>query len=143
MNKLLITLPLALLAGCASLQNAGTAEYSVRPFVDAEGRAMCCEVSVKNGKEIASLDAHIEKRGSDYTVDLKERGVKAFEGQAISAQALGASLTAAQRVALAAILAPAAVAALPAAGAALAAPGLGAAAVGAVGGAAAAGAFSE
>ncbi|MBK8893736.1 MAG: hypothetical protein IPN64_06670 [Propionivibrio sp.] len=88
-------------------------------------------MTVKNGKEIAFLDAHIEKRGDDYTVDLKERGVKAFEGQAISAAAMGAVLTSVQRAALASALLPLMPALLPAAGAALASPGIGAAAVGA------------
>ncbi|MBK8399937.1 MAG: hypothetical protein IPL29_02350 [Propionivibrio sp.] len=103
-----------LLSGCASLQNAGTAEYSVKPFVDTAGRVLCCDVTVKNGKEIAFLDAHIEKRGDDYTVDLKERGVKAFEGQAISAAAMGAVLTSVQRAALASALLPLMPALLPA-----------------------------
>ncbi|MBK8401198.1 MAG: hypothetical protein IPL29_09155 [Propionivibrio sp.] len=132
-----------LLSGCASLQNAGTAEYSVKPFVDTAGRVLCCDVTVKNGKEIAFLDAHIEKRGDDYTVDLKERGVKAFEGQAISAAAMGAVLTSVQRAALASALLPLMPALLPAAGAALASPGIGAAAVGAAGAVAADRALSE
>lgn len=76
---------LSLLTGCSSINNAGTATYTVKPFVTERGEVHCCEVSVTNGKEIASLDAHIEKRGSDYTVDLKERGVMAFKGQQIAA----------------------------------------------------------
>ncbi|MBK8399977.1 MAG: hypothetical protein IPL29_02565 [Propionivibrio sp.] len=40
-----------LLSGCASLQNAGTAEYSVKPFVDTAGRVLCCDVTVKTAKK--------------------------------------------------------------------------------------------
>ncbi len=120
------------LTGCASVQNAGTAEYSVKPVAIGE-KTICCEVTVKNGKEFAYLEAHIEKRGDDYTVDLKEQGVKAFEGQAIAASVIGASLTVAQRAALTTALMPLAPLIIPAAGAAIAAPGIGAAAVGAAG----------
>lgn len=121
------------LTGCASLQNAGTAEYTVRPFLDQSGTAHCCEVAVRNGKEIANLEAHIAKQGDNYTVDLREQGVVAFQGQAIAAGATRVSIDAAAKVAAAAALAPALPALLPAAGAALASPGIGAAAVGAAG----------
>ena len=88
------------LCSCASLQNAGTAEYSVKPFKDAEGTVMCCEVLVRNGKEIASLEAHITKQGGDYSVDLKEQGVAAFKGQGIAADALKEIVDAAVKAAL-------------------------------------------
>lgn len=88
-----------MLAGCASLQYAGTASYSVKPF-EVAGQPVCCEVSIFNGKEIASLDAVIKKSGADYEVVLSQRGIKAFEGQAISAQALEASINAAVKAAL-------------------------------------------
>jgi len=121
------------LAGCASLNNAGTAEYTVRPFLDQSGGVHCCEVRVVNGKEIASLDAHISKEGDNYTVDLKERGVQAFGGQAIAAGATESAIAAAAKAAAAAALTPVIPLLLPAAGTALAAPGIGAAAVGAAG----------
>ncbi len=88
-----------MLAGCASLQYAGTASYSVKPF-EVAGQPVCCEVSIFNGKEIASLDAVIKKSGADYEVVLSQRGIKAFEGQAISAQAMEASINAAVKAAL-------------------------------------------
>jgi hypothetical protein len=88
-----------ILSSCASLQYAGTASYSVRPF-DIAGQPVCCEVSIFNGKEIASLDAVIKKSGADYEVVLSQRGIRAFEGQAISAQALEASINAAVKAAL-------------------------------------------
>jgi hypothetical protein len=122
------------LSGCASLNNAGTAEYSVKPFTDSAGAITCCEVSVKNGKEIASLEAHISKQGDNYTVDLKEQGVMAFQGQQIAAGATQSAIDAAARIAVAAALAPIMPSLLPAAGAALASPGIGAAALGAAAG---------
>lgn len=78
-----------LLAGCSSLDRAGSAEYSIKPFViDKEsGKLACCEITVKNGKEIAGIKAEIRKTGDDFVLILEEQGVKAFEGQAISASA--------------------------------------------------------
>ena len=127
MKNYLILLSLLMLSSCASLQYAGTASYSVKPIVDAKGNVICCSVDVKNGKEIANLEAHIQKDGDKYTVDLKEQGVAAFAGQAIAAGATKEAIDAAVKSALAVALAPI----LPALAPALAAPGLGAAAVGA------------
>lgn len=127
MKHLFIIIALLALAGCASLNNAGTADYQVRPFLDAAGAPHCCEVSVRNGKEIASVKARIEKRGDDYTVEIEQQGVQAFAGQAIVAGATKDALEAAARAAVASALAPL----LPAASAALASGGLPAAALGA------------
>jgi hypothetical protein len=100
----------AVAAGCASLDHAGMAEYQVRPFVDGAGQAHCCEISVKNGKEMASLDAVIVKDGERYTVVLQERGVQAFAGHAIAAGAaktvVDAAAKAAAGAATGAVLAP-------------------------------------
>lgn len=136
MKKLLIMAVMAIflcLAGCASLQNAGTARYSVKPFVvnSGTGAIACCEVVVENGKEISNLKAHIQKQGDNYTVDLEEQGVMAFQGQAIAAGATKEAIDGAAKAAAAAALAPVIPLLLPAAGAALASPGVGAAAVGA------------
>jgi hypothetical protein len=86
--SVLIAAVLLPMYGCASLNHAGTASYSVKPFADQNGNVHCCEVTVHNGKEIESLEAHIEKNGDNYVVDLKEKGVKAFAGQRISASAV-------------------------------------------------------
>lgn len=131
--KFLVPLFLLSLTGCASLQYAGNASYSVKPFQDDKGNVLCCQVDVHNGKEIANLEAHVIKQGNDYTVDLKEQGIAAFQGQAISAGATQEAINAAAKTAVAAALAPILPALLPAAGAALASPGIGAAAVGAAG----------
>lgn len=117
------------LTGCASIQYAGTAAYSIKPFTDETGKVICCAVDVKNGKEIANLEAHVSKQGDDYTVDLKEQGVAAFAGQAIAAGATKEAIDGAVKAALAVALAPA----IPALGASLAAPGLGAAIAGGAG----------
>jgi hypothetical protein len=114
----------ALVSGCASLDHAGSASYSVRPVQIGE-RIVCCEVAIVNGKEYATLDAMLEKRGDDYTVLLSERGVGAFAGQRIAAGGLKSAATAAAGAAAAAALAPVAGAALAsgAAGAAAAVAG--------------------
>ena len=127
----ILVLSVVTLTGCASLQYAGNASYSVRPFIGTNGEQICCQVDVRNGKEIAFLEAHIAKSGDDFTVDLKEQGVAAFQGQAISAGATQAAIKSAAEAAAAAALAPVLPLLVPAAGAALATPGIGAAAVGA------------
>jgi len=78
---------IALLSGCASLQTAGIAEYTVKPIV-IDKQTVCCEVSVKNGKEYASLKASIKKTGDDYSVELEEQTVMAFTGQSTAAGAV-------------------------------------------------------
>lgn len=133
MKKLLLLAVVLMLASCASLQYAGSADYSVKPFKDADGKVLCCAVEVHNGKEIANLEAHITKTGEDYTVDLKEQGVLAFQGQAIASGATKDAIDAAAKVAVAAAMAPVIPFLVPAASAALASGGLGAAAVGAAG----------
>jgi hypothetical protein len=134
MQKFIPVLVLSL-SGCASLQEAGSARYEVKPFTDElTGNQVCCSVTVHNGKEIASLDAQIT-RGADgaVTVHLIENGVAAFQGQAIAAGAAQDAINAAAKAAVATALAPILPTLVPAAGAALASPGLGAAAVGAGG----------
>lgn len=130
MKHTLILVALLGMTGCSSLNQAGTASYSVKPFM-AGDRPVCCEVTVNNGKEIASLDALVEKRGDDYTVHLVEHGVVAFEGQRIAAGAAKTAATSAAKAAAVGGLVVAAPILAPMAGAALAAPGLGAAAAGA------------
>lgn len=93
---------LALLSGCAALQSAGRAEYTVRPYTAADGTVQCCEVHVVNGKEYALLEAHVVKQGDDWRVDLKEQGVAAFQGQAHAANVAQAAIEAA----VATVLAP-------------------------------------
>lgn len=91
LKTVVIACVLGLLAGCASLNNAGTAKYSVEPIVTDSG-PICCRVLVENGKEYASLKAHVERRADgSYVVDLDERNVKAFEGQAKTAGAVKAA----------------------------------------------------
>ena len=116
-------------SGCASLSEAGVASYRIAPLPD----GTCCEVTVHNGKEIAVLDAVIEKTGDNYKVTLHEEGVVAFEGQRIAA---GAAKTAASAAVKAAAIGGAVVAAPvigAVAGTAAAAGTAGAVAVGAAG----------
>jgi hypothetical protein len=119
-------------SGCASLYWAGNSSYQLRQVTDANGKAGF-DISVKNGKEIASVEVHLEKDGEKVVIDLKETGVAAFAGQQISADALKITIKQAAEVAVAAAMAMAAPGVLPLAGAALAGGGLPAAAVGAGG----------
>lgn len=85
MKALAIACVLGFLTGCASLNNAGTARYSVEPILTDKGPPICCRVTVENGKEYASLKAHVERRADgSYVVDLDARNVKAFEGQGVT-----------------------------------------------------------
>jgi hypothetical protein len=131
MKYLLIVIALGL-SGCASLQNAGNANYQLRQITDANGKTGF-DITVKNGKEIASVKVHLQKDGEKITVDLEEMGVAAFAGQQISADALKITIKQAAEVAVAAAMAMAAPGVLPLAGAALAGGGLPAAVVGAGG----------
>ena len=82
-------LPLiALVAGCSSLDQAGVSEYRVKPFIDSKGDVYCCDVDVRNGKQMASVDAVVIKDKDKYTVIIQQRGVEAFTGQASSANVL-------------------------------------------------------
>lgn len=118
------------MSGCASVQNAGTASYSVRPFMSGD-KAICCEVMVNNGKEIAVVDARVIMKGSDVEVRLYQEGVVAFEGQRIAAGAVKTLAEDAVRAAAIGGLTFTAPMLAPALGASLAAPGLPAAATGA------------
>lgn len=130
MRRAIIAIVALALPGCASIQQAGTASYSVKPFM-AGDQAVCCEVTVRNGKEIALLDATVIKRGDDYEVRLHEEGVVAFEGQRIAAGAARTMATSAAKAAAVGGLVLAAPILAPVAGAMLASPGIGAAAAGA------------
>lgn len=119
-----------LLGGCASLQNAGVASYSIKPFT-LDKQTVCCEVTLINGKQYAQLNVDITKDGDKYTVHMVESGVEAFAGQALAAGATKDAIAEAAKIGVAAALAPVLPMLLPSAGAMLASPGLGAAALGA------------
>lgn len=110
---------LLLLNGCASLNFAGNASYSVKPFVTDvnTGTAVCCEVVIKDGKERQSLDVHVIKDGDRYDIILSEKAVTAFQGQEIAAGASKEAIDAAAKAAATAALAPVLPALIPAAGA--------------------------
>lgn len=133
-HVLILGLVAATLSGCASLQYAGNASYSVSPYESKTGALSCCKVEVHNGKEIANVEAHISKTAAgDYVVDIKEQGVLAFQGQQIAAGATKDMIDASAKIAVAAALAPLLPALVPVVGGALLSPGISAAAVGAAG----------
>lgn len=125
MKALTLICLLSLLTGCASLNHAGSASYSIKTNADG------WEVTVNNGKEIAVLDATVIKKGDTIEVRLHEENVAAFEGQRIAAGMVRQIAEEAARAAATAALAAALPALVPSVGAALAAPGLPAAAAGA------------
>lgn len=114
MKTMLALLFLALLTGCASLNNAGTASYRVKPMELSNGTTICCDITIDNGKEYISLDARVIKHGDNYEVFLSERGVAAFDGQRIasvvsfeSAKLVSTAALVAGRVLIAPLVAPA------------------------------------
>jgi len=132
MKRAIVSLILLALGGCTSLQQAGTASYTIRPML-IDGRTVCCEVAVVNGKQYASLDATLIKTGDDYTVTLQERGVEAFRGQEIASGAAksvagvaGKAVAVGGAVLIAPLAAPAVGAALMSGTAGAAAAGVGA-----------------
>jgi major membrane immunogen (membrane-anchored lipoprotein) len=102
--KYLILIAVVLMTGCTSLQYAGSSAYSIRQVIDENGKTGF-DITVKNGKEIALVKAHLEKKGEDFTVDLEEQGVAAFAGQQISADALKITAEQAAKAAVSAALA--------------------------------------
>jgi hypothetical protein len=129
MRYLLIFSVITFFSGCSSLQYGGYSAYSIRQITDENGKTGF-DINVKNGKEVANVKAHLEKKGDDITVDLEETGVAAFAGQKISADALKLTIEQAAKVAAAAAVAAAMPAALPLVGSALAGGGLPAALIG-------------
>ncbi len=113
------------LTGCKSIQDAGNASYKVSPIAVAvpatDGKAattaiVCCQVDISDGKERASLDVHVVKTGDNYDITLSEKGVLAFQGQAIAAGATKQAIDDAAKAAVVAVLAPALPALIPAVG---------------------------
>lgn len=88
MKTVLVLIVLALLAGCGTF---GTSRYAVEPFV-LDGRQTCCRIVIENGKEIGSLQARFKKSGDDWDITLKEEGVKAFQGQAITGAVISSTV---------------------------------------------------
>ena len=81
--EIIFLLALAL-PGCASV-----AEYSVKPIKSTDGTVTCCELSVKNNKDVDKLRAVIRKSGDDFYVELEEHGVKASSSTDAVSNAFG------------------------------------------------------
>lgn len=107
MTRIILTSTLlcVALSGCASLNFAGNASYSVKP-VQVGLAIVCCEVTIADGKERAALDVHVNKAGENYDITFSERSVTAFAGQAIAANATQEAISAAAKAAVVAILGP-------------------------------------
>ena len=113
-NFLLI--PLILLVGCTTLDNAGTSSYRIKPMELSNGSLVCCDVQLNNGKEYASFEARMIKHGDDYEVYVHGVNVLAFKGQEIVATATTDAAKKAASVAGGVLMAPVVA---PAAGAVL------------------------
>lgn len=88
MKRSLIALAVLALAGCASIDNAGHASYTVRSFKGPDGSVACCELEVKDGKEYSGRNIGFQTNGSGAVFQVHEGESKAFKGQAIGAKAL-------------------------------------------------------
>lgn len=131
MKYLLIIIALSL-TGCQSLQYAGSSSYQIRQITDANGKTGF-DISVKNGKEIATVKAHLVKDGERIEIDLEETGVAAFAGQQIASEAYKLAVKQAAEVAAATAIGMAMPAALPVVGDIISGGGLGAALIGGAG----------
>ncbi|MBN3757251.1 hypothetical protein G3N95_30215 [Paraburkholderia sp. Tr-20389] len=91
------------LSGCA-----GQAAYDIRPFYDeASKQVLCCAASITNGKDISSVNVHVQKTADGYTLDFSETGVGATAPITAQSQATTAVAGAVSSAAAAAIkLAP-------------------------------------
>ena len=94
------------ISGCTSLNNAGVASYQVKPMELSNGKVVCCDIIINNGKEYSSLEAHVIKHGDNYEVHLNEVGIFAFEGQKIVAGVATETIKKAGSVAGGVLMAP-------------------------------------
>jgi hypothetical protein len=86
--KTLLALSVLLLAGCASLDNAGYDSYTVRSFKTEAGMPACCELDVKSGKEYAGRAVQFQTNGAGAVLAIQEMEAKAVKGQALAVKAL-------------------------------------------------------
>ena len=77
---------LAMLGGCASIENAGHASYTVTSVKGSDGPAY--ELAVKDGKEYAGRQIQFQTVGGAATLTITEGASKAFAGQALAVKAL-------------------------------------------------------
>jgi hypothetical protein len=76
------------LAGCASISDAGHADYSVRVVKDTAGKPAAYDLQVKDGKEFEGRQIQFQAKGDAVSLTVVEGESKAFKGQAIGAKAL-------------------------------------------------------
>lgn len=79
--KILIALAaLAMLSGCAAIENAGHTAYT------AEFTALGCRITVADGKEYKEREIAADCHKAQFAI--KETGVAAFKGQALAVKAV-------------------------------------------------------
>lgn len=88
MKHILVILAL-LLAGCASLTDAGRTAYTVEPVVTSDGKASgACKFSAADGKEFSSRAMAMSTSSEGCSMMVNEGASSAFQGQAIAGKAL-------------------------------------------------------
>ena len=81
-------LAVAMLSGCASIDNAGHSSYTVTAVKDAAGKAAGYELAVKDGKEYQGRQVQFQAMAGAVTLTIVESGAKAFPGQALAVKSL-------------------------------------------------------
>ncbi|HSW19538.1 MAG TPA: hypothetical protein VLJ86_20125 [Ramlibacter sp.] len=87
MKSICTLLAAALLGGCASLDTAGHAAYTVKAVTTPEGKVTGYELAVKDGKEFEARQISFHAKGDLLGISIVEGESKAFKGQGIAAKA--------------------------------------------------------
>jgi len=97
MKKIILVSLLTILAGCSSLNMAGTSHYSIKPFHDAGGKLACCVIDIKSGKPVKEVAASVTmgKAGIMY-INLIEKGVQSVDSQKVAAGVASEAIKAAR-----------------------------------------------
>jgi hypothetical protein len=86
---ILATIALGLMAGCASLTEAGHAGTKLTTIQNKDGKPIGCDLELGDGKEYASREVSLTTlNGTGCDLTIRETGVRAFKGQGIAAKAL-------------------------------------------------------
>jgi hypothetical protein len=85
---MIVLVCLAVLAGCASIQQAGNASYETAPVLDGAGKVVGQRVTIGDGKEFASRKIQFTSEGGKTTLTVEEGQSKSFKGQALAVKAL-------------------------------------------------------
>lgn len=88
MKKTSIALAALALSGCAAIEQAGNASYTVTAVKGPDGKTSGYELAVKDGKEFASRSIAFQSDAGSAALMVQEGASKAFPGQALAVKAL-------------------------------------------------------